>query len=127
VSVRLALTLATLLLAVGCGEQRYTIRAWNEGKQELRDVRVWYGRVMTSFGYLGPSIFKAKNLIRHPPADVAEVSWTDSRGEPHRVKVDISKLVPKHYDHGVLTFEIHADQTVTAGFFIPKKLPFESG
>jgi len=126
VILRFALFLAAALLTASCGEQRYTIRASNEGREELSDVRVWYGKLATSFGYLGPSIFKANNLIRHPPPDVAEVSWTDSRGQSHRMEVDISNLVPKNYDQGVLTFEIHADQTVTAGFFFPQKLPFES-
>lgn len=122
----LALLLAAAYLVMGCGEQDYTIRADNQSNQELSDVRVWYGNVMTAFGYLGPSVYKANSFIRHPPPDEAEVSWTDSHGQAHRVKVDISELVPKKYDQGVLTFVIHADQTVTAGFFIPEKLPFET-
>lgn len=124
-SARPTLVLAAALLVVSCSEQHYTIRADNQSSEELSDVRVWYGDLMTAFGYLGPSVYKANSFIRHPPPDVAEVSWTDSRGRAHKVTVDISDLVSRKYDQGVLTFVIHADQTVTAGFFIAEKLPFE--
>ena len=122
----LVLLVTIALLLAGHGDQRYTIRAMNEGNEKLSEVRVWYGKLMTEFGYLSPSVFKAKSLMRHPPPDVAEVSWTDASGTDHRVEVDISGVVPRKYDEGVLSFVIHADRTVTAGFFIPEKLPFES-
>lgn len=100
--------------------QSYTMRVMNESGLEIAGVSVQMAERHASFGAMrSESIASASGFSRRP-ATYADISWTDDNDQSHTARVDLSGIVPRRYDDGVLTFVIEPDAGVSVGFFIDR-------
>lgn len=109
---------------LGNANQSYALRVWNKSGSAIHGVSVHMDERKTTFGALGSELFAKKAGQNTRPSAIAEVRWTDENGQSHEVRVDLSELVPRRYDNGVLTLTIHPNADVTGGFFINKRPEF---
>ncbi len=103
--------------------QTYTLRLWNDSGARIDNASVRFSGRDSSFGVLSADVFAAKSFQTLRPKGVAVVSWSSSSGQQHEAEIDLSDIVPRRYNNGVLTFTFQADGDVRAGFFIRKKIP----
>jgi hypothetical protein len=105
-------------------QQYYDLRVWNETGTEIDSVSVRMIGKRYSFGAMNDGVSATIGSQEDRPLGSAEIRWTGEDRRSHTVNVDLSELVPRRYDRGILTFTISAENNVRVGFFVPKEPPF---
>ncbi len=116
--------LPVVALVSAINHQTYDLRVWNETDKMIDDVSVHMAGKSHSFGVMSSGVTATRAFQPDRPASSAEIRWTGEDGRAHVVEVDLSDVVPRRYDRGVLTFTIYAEESVRAGFFIRKDYAF---
>lgn len=112
------LLLPALTILSAINHQDYDLRVFNETGTQVNDVTVRMIGRHYSFGVLSKGLFAVHANRQGRPKGIAEISWTGEDGQSHMAEVDLSDMIPRRYDNGVLTIAIQADDSAEVGFFI---------
>ncbi|NNC76453.1 MAG: hypothetical protein HKN77_00740 [Woeseiaceae bacterium] len=128
-SVRIPVVLSILVLPataiVGMSQsQTYTLRASNESGVKIDDVTISMAGRRYALGILPHGKFAAIAFQHDRPKGIAEVSWIDIDGRSYMDEVDLSDMIPRRYDNGLLDFTIDANGNVQGSFFIQPDVHF---
>jgi hypothetical protein len=98
--------------------QDYDLRVRNESDDPVDNVVVRMSGKRYSFGAMNSGVTATIGSQRERPTGRAEIRWTGADGQSHRVESDVSELVPRRYNRGLLTFTIYPEENVKVDFFI---------
>ncbi len=118
----LFLPIATVVATIN--HQNYTLRVKNETELTIDNVYVEMSGRKFSFGIMSGGKYAARNFEEVRPKGVAKIHWTDASGEAQVAEVDLTDIVPRRYDNGVLTFVFEDESSVRAGFYIRDKFGY---
>ena len=125
VGVALAIAfLPGLAIISAVNYQVYDLRVWNQAGATVENVSIsMIGREYT-YSSIRDGITATRSFVQGRPSGIAEIRWTGEDGQTHMVEVDLSEIVPRRYNNGVLTFVILSEGNARVGFFIRKKHSF---
>ena len=127
--LRVAALLAIVFLPIAASvaavnHQNYTLRVMNETELTFDNVYVQMSGRRFSFGIMSGGKYAARSFEEVRPKGVAQVHWTDVSGAAQMAEVDLTDVVPRRYDNGVLTFVFVDENSVRAGFYIRDKFGY---